>query len=97
MGWSHHFNHEANEGFSLDLASKVALEVERPSHFLLGVVSGEYVLNGAADFKSRLVRSYGWRVAHVAVFEVDDKSEPERRALLVAKLAEVGVLLEINL
>jgi len=82
------------EGFSLDLAqpdSKRAIEVDGPSHYLKGATSSAYTVNGATQFKSRLLRSYGWRVAHVAFFEFYNKSETESRELLDRKLAEIGV------
>jgi len=93
IGWSHTFEHVTVEGLSLDLAqpdSKRAIEVDGPSHYLKDATSGEYIVNGATQFKSRLLRSFGWRVAHVAFFEFD-KSKSERRELLITKLAEIGV------
>ncbi|MEM7515755.1 MAG: RAP domain-containing protein [Planctomycetota bacterium] len=94
MGWSHTFEYVTVEGFSLDLAqpdSKQAIEVDGPYHFLKDATSGEYVVNGATQFKSRLLRARGWRISHVAFFEFDDKSESERRELLFGKLAEIGL------
>ncbi|MEO1460547.1 MAG: RAP domain-containing protein, partial [Pseudomonadota bacterium] len=94
MGWNHTFEHVTEEGFSLDLAdpdAKRAIEVDGPSHYFKDVTRAEYVVNGATRFKSRLLRSYGWKVAHVAFFEFDRKSPSERRELLSAKLAEIGV------
>jgi len=93
MGWNHRFNHETDEGFFLDLAeleAKVGIEVDDPSHYLTDVVSGEYILNGATQFKSRLLRGLGWRISHVAFFEFDGKSDRERRELLARKLVEIG-------
>ena len=97
MGWSHTFEHVTREGFSLDLAqpdSKRAIEVDGPSHFLKDATSGGYIFNGATQFKSRLLRSYGWQVAHVAFFEFERKSEVERRDLLLGKVVETGVIHE---
>mmetsp|Transcript_19518 Transcript_19518/g.62712 ORF Transcript_19518/g.62712 Transcript_19518/m.62712 type:complete len:142 (+) Transcript_19518:264-689(+) len=94
MGWKHNSEHETVEGFSLDLAdpeSKRAMEVDGPSHYLQDASTGDYVENGATRLKSRLLRSFGWKVAHVAFFEWDDASESDRRQLLVKKLACIGV------
>eukprot|EP00634_Sargassococcus_sp_CCMP2135_P002062 CAMPEP_0198674468 /NCGR_PEP_ID=MMETSP1467-20131203/97930_1 /TAXON_ID=1462469 /ORGANISM="unid. sp., Strain CCMP2135" /LENGTH=271 /DNA_ID=CAMNT_0044411363 /DNA_START=1 /DNA_END=816 /DNA_ORIENTATION=+ len=92
LGWNHTFEYVTEEGFSLDLAepdSKRAIEVDGPPHYLKDAASGEYVVNGTTQFKSRLLCSYGWQVSHVAFFELDGKTEPERRELLVSKLAEI--------
>mmetsp|Transcript_18187 Transcript_18187/g.58707 ORF Transcript_18187/g.58707 Transcript_18187/m.58707 type:complete len:237 (-) Transcript_18187:385-1095(-) len=94
MGWSHTEEYVTDEGFSLDLAepkSKRAIEVDGPSHFLQDVSTGEYVANGPTRFKSRLLRSSDWEVAHVSFFEWGDRSDQERRELLKAKLAQLGI------
>ena len=86
MGWDHIFKHETAEGFSLDLARpevKLAVEVDGPTHFLKHSSSGKYVVNGATRFKARLLRSVGWTVAHIAFFDWSEKSELERRQLLL--------------
>jgi len=93
IGWSHTFEHVTVEGLSLDLAqpdSKRAIEVDGPYHYLKDATSGEYFVNGATQFKSRLLRGLGWQVSHVAFFEFNHKSERERRELLIRKLAEIG-------
>ena len=97
MGWNHSFKHETAEGFSLDLAqpeSKLAVEVDGPSHFLKNLPSEENVVNGATIFKTRQLRSFGWTVAHISFFDWDNKSESERRKLVIAKLGELGVPVE---
>ncbi|MEL6341468.1 MAG: RAP domain-containing protein, partial [Myxococcota bacterium] len=74
LGWSHTFEHETVEGFSLDLAdpdAKRAIEVDGPFHYLQDATTGEYVVNGATRFKSRLLRRLGWDVMHVPFFEWD--------------------------
>jgi very-short-patch-repair endonuclease len=94
MGWSHSFEHETAEGFSLDLAqpeSKLAIEVDGPSHYLRDVSSGENVVNGATRLKTRQLRSFGWTVAHISFLDWDHKSESERRQLVAAKLGELGL------
>ncbi|MEM7519348.1 MAG: hypothetical protein AAF368_20795 [Planctomycetota bacterium] len=92
MGWSHTSEYVTKEGILLDLAqpdSKRAIEVCGRRHSLKDVTSGEFVVNGATQFKSRLVRRYGWQVSLVAFFEFDEKSESERRELLLRKLGEL--------
>jgi len=89
MGWIHIFEHETVEGFSLDLAqpeSKIAVEVNGPSHYLKDSSRDKYVVNGATRFKSRLLRSFGWTVAHIAFFDWSEKSKLERRQLLAKTL-----------
>ena len=99
MGWVHTFEHETNEGFSLDLAqpeSKLAVEVDGPSHYLKDLLSGESVVNGATRFKMRQLRSFGWTVAHISFLEWNHKTESERRQLVAAKLGELGIHVEDN-
>ena len=95
IGWVHTFEHETAEGFSLDLAEpklKLAVEVDGPSHYLKELSSGRSVVNGATKFKTRLLRSFGWTVAHISFLDWDHKSDSERRQLVVAKLGELGVV-----
>ena len=99
MGWNHSFEHKTAEGFSLDLAqpeSKLAVEVDGPSHYLKDVSSGENVVNGATRFKTRQLRSFGWTVTHISFLDWDHKSESERRQLVAAKLGELGISVEDN-
>ena len=99
MGWNHSFERETVEGFSLGLAqpeSKLAIEVDGPSHYVKGLSSGENVVNGAARFKTRQLRSFGWTVAHIYLVDWDHKSESERRQLVAAKLGELGIPFEDN-
>ena len=96
-GWVHTFEHETAEGFSLDFAqpeSKLAVEVDRPWHYLKDVSSGEYVINGATRFKLRQLRRFGWTVAHISFLDWGHKSEPERRQLVAAMLDELGISVE---
>ena len=99
MGWAHTFEHRTAEGFSLDLAqaeSKLAVEVDGPSHYLKDLWSGENVVNGATKFKARQLRSFGWTVAHISFLNWDHKSESERRQLVAAKLEELGISVKHN-
>ena len=92
LDWVHTLKHETVEGFSLDLAqpeSKLAVEVDGPSHYLTDLSRGESVVNGATRFKSRLLRSFGWTVARISVCDWQHKSEAERRQLVAAKLEEL--------
>ena len=94
MGWTHEFEHVTLEGISLDLADperKRAIEVDGPYHYLKHVSTGEYVVNGATQFKSRLLRALGWQITHVPFYDWDMKSVPERRQLLKDHLAKIGV------
>ena len=60
--------------------------MDGPSHFLKDSTTGEYVVNGPTQFKSRLLRALGWKVAHVTFLEWRERSESERWQLLVTKL-----------
>ena len=88
------FEHVTQEGISLDLAdpeNKRAIEVDGPSHYLKNVSTGEYVVNGATQFKSRLLRALGWQITHVPFFGWYHKTRSERRELLRNHLAKIGV------
>ena len=95
MGWIHNFEYETAEGLSLDLAdpeTRKAIEVDGPSHYLRDVTSGEYVVNGPTQFKTRLLEAHGWKIAHIPFFEWNERSDAERRQLLVGKARyEMGV------
>ena len=94
MGWNRSFKHETAEGFSLYLAqpeSKIAVEVDGPSHYLKELSTEENVVNGATRFKTRLLRSFGWTVAHIPFFDWEKKSESARRQLVAAELAKLGI------
>ena len=94
MGWSHSFEHVTQEGISLDLAdpeAKRAIEVDGPSHYLKDVKSGDYIVNGATKFKSRLLRALGWQITHVPFFDWNHKTRSERREVLKTHLAAIGV------
>ena len=93
MGWNHEFEHVTEEGISLDLAdpeAKRAIEVDGPFHYLKDVSTGDYVVNGPTQFKSRLLRGLGWQITHVPFFDWDHKSRSERRELLKNHLAKIG-------
>ena len=99
MGWDHSYEHETAEGFSLDLAqpeSKLAVEVDGPSHYLKDVSSGENVVDDATRFKTRQLRTFGWTVAHISFLDWNHKSESERRKLVAAKLGELAIPAEDN-
>jgi len=99
IGWVHTFEHETAEGFSLDLAEpklKLAVEVDGPSHYLKELSSGRSVVNGATRFKTRLLRSFGWTVAHISFFDWQGTSESEKRQLAAAKLDELGLPSKIS-
>ena len=95
MGWNHSFKNETAEGCALDLAqpeSKLAVEVDGPSHYLKNLSSAENVVNGATRFKTRQLHSFGWTVTHISFMDWDHKSERERRQLVAAKLGEMGII-----
>ena len=94
LGWTHEFEHVTQEGISLDLAdpeTKRAIEVDGPYHYLKDVETGNYVVNGSTQFKSRLLRALGWQITHVPFFYWNNKSVQERRHLLTNHLANIGV------
>ena len=65
---------EPRTGYSLDLAlpsSRVGVEVDGPSHFLLPDGRGVRKPNGPTLLKRRLLAAAGWRVISVPFFEWD--------------------------
>ena len=65
---------EPRTGYSLDLAlpsSRVAVEVDGPTHFLLPDGRGVRKPNGPTLLKRRLLRAAGWRVISVPFYEWD--------------------------
>ena len=65
---------EPHTGYSLDLAlpsSRVAVEVDGPSHFLLPDGRGLRRPNGSTLLKRRLLAAAGWRVISVPFYEWD--------------------------
>ena len=93
IGWNHEFEHVTSEGISLDLAdpeARRAIEVDGPSHYLKDVATGEYIVNGATRFKSRLLRALGWHITHVPFFDWDHKTLSERHQLLNDHLSKIG-------
>ena len=77
---------EPRTGYSLDLAlpsSRVGVEVDGPSHFLLPDGRGVRKPNGPTLLKRRLLAAAGWRVISVPFFEWDGlHSAGERQAYL---------------
>ena len=71
------FAQELRTGYSLDLAlpsSRVAVEVDGPSHFLLPDSRGVRKPNGPTLLKRRLLAAAGWRVISVPFYEWDGLS-----------------------
>ena len=94
MGWNHEFEHVTPEGISLDLAdpeAKRAIEVDGPSHYLKDVATGDYVVNGPTQFKSRMLLAAGWQITRVPSFDWRGKTRSERWELLKIHLANIGV------
>ena len=94
MGWNHEFEHVTPEGISLDLADpevKRAIEVDGPFHYLRDASTGDYVVNGLTQFKSRLLRALGWQITRVPFFDWNHKTLAERRQLLTEHLAKIGI------
>ncbi|EOD24737.1 hypothetical protein EMIHUDRAFT_254754, partial [Emiliania huxleyi CCMP1516] len=63
---------EPRTGYSLDLAlpsSRIAVEVDGPSHFLLPDGLGVRRPNGPTLLKRRLLAAAGWRVSSVPFYE----------------------------
>ena len=93
LGWSHILEHATPEGFSLDMAqpfAKVAIEVDGPSHFLYNLETGRRIRNGATRLKNRLLRAYGWHIAHVSFLEwTAATSDAHKIQLLSHKLKEL--------
>jgi len=77
---------EPRTGYSLDLAlpsSRIAIEVDGPTHFLLPDGRGVRKPNGHTLLKRRLLAAAGWRVISVPFFEWDGlHSAGERQAYL---------------
>ena len=76
---------EPRTGYSLDLAlpsSRVAVEVDGPSHFLLPDGRGVRKPNGPTLLKRRLLAAAGWRVISVPFYELDGLTAVERQTYL---------------
>jgi len=90
LGWTHEFEHVTEDGLSLDLAqssSRLAIEVDGPSHYLRNPARGCWVENGATRLKSRLLRGLGWKVTRIPFFEWDSlTTETAKRTYLEGKL-----------
>ena len=73
---------EPRTGYSLDLAlpsSRVAVEVDGPSHFLLPDGRGVRRPNGPTLLKRRLLAAAGWRVISVPFYEWDGFATAKER------------------
>ena len=81
---------EPETGYSLDLAlpsSRLAIEVDGPSHFLLRDARGELVPNGRTLLKLRLLKAAGWHVLSVPFYEWERlRPGEEQRAYLEQRL-----------
>ena len=72
LDWNHEFQHVTQEGLSIDIANpgtKQGWLVCGPTHYLRDVATGDYVVNGPTQFKSRLLRALGWQIRHIPFFE----------------------------
>ena len=81
---------EPRTGYSLDLAlpsSRVAVEVDGPSHFLLPDGRGVRKPNGPTLLKRRLLAAAGWRVISVPFYELDGLTAVERLTYLERAVA----------
>ena len=81
---------EPRTGYSLDLAlpsSRVAVEVDGPSHFLLPDGRGVRRPNGPTLLKRRLLAAAGWRVISVPFYEWDGLTINEQQAYLEKAVA----------
>ena len=81
---------EPRTSYSLDLAlpsSRVGVEVDGPSHFLLPDGRGVRRPNGPTLLKRRLLAAAGWRVISVPFYEWDGLIANERQAYLVRAVA----------
>jgi hypothetical protein len=91
IGWAHEYEHVTAEGISLDMAqpaSKVAVEFDGPTHYLVGSSDGRRrVLDGTSKFKEKLLHRLGWKFIRVPYFEWDVlRSSAEREAYLRDKI-----------
>ena len=81
-------------GYSLDLAipsSRIAIEVDGPSHFLLPDSQGVRAPNGPTKLKRRLLAAAGWRVISVPFYEWDGlNTADERHAYLERAVGSLG-------
>jgi len=86
---------EQQTGYSLDLAlrsSRVAIEVDGPSHFLRDSSRGENCPNGPTRLKRRLLLAADWHLVSVPFYEWDGLNGREaQREYLKGKLGAVGL------
>jgi len=81
---------EPRTGYSLDLAlpsSRVGVEVDGPSHFLLPDGRGVRKPNGPTLLKRRLLAAAGWSVISVPFYEWYGLIADERQAYLERAVA----------
>jgi len=82
---------EPRTGYSLDLAlpsSRVAVEVDGPSHFLLPDGRGVRKPNGPTLLKRRLLAAAGWRVISVPFYEWDGFATASERRTYLERLLD---------
>ncbi|EOD10433.1 hypothetical protein EMIHUDRAFT_215635 [Emiliania huxleyi CCMP1516] len=80
---------EPRTGYSLDLAlpsSRIAIEVDGPSHFLLPNGLGVRQPNGPTLLKRRFLAAAGWRVISVPFYEWDGFARANERQTYLQKL-----------
>ena len=81
---------EPRTGYSLDLAlpsSRIAIEVDGPSHFLLPDGRGVRKSNGPTLLKRRLLAAAGWRGISVPFFEWNALSTASERQTYLERAA----------
>ena len=85
---------EPRSGYSIDIAlpaSRVAVEVDGPSHFVSGC-RGEHAPNGATLLKRRLLKAAGWYVVSVPYYEWGRLAHSDAQLeYLERKLSAAGV------
>jgi len=85
---------EPHSGYSIDIAlpaSRVAIEVDGPSHFV-SRCRGEHAPNGATLLKQRLLKAAGWCVVSVPYYEWDRLTHSDTQLeYLERKLSAAGV------
>lgn len=72
LGWAHEAEFRTEDGLSLDMAcqtTRVAVEFDGPTHYLLGGDGGRMRCNGATAFKRRLLAKMGWTVIDIPYYE----------------------------
>jgi len=87
---------EPRTGYSLDLAlpsSRIAIEVDGPSHFLRPDSQGVRAPSGTTVLKRRLIAAAGWRVISVPFYDWGRlNTADERQAYLERAVAPLGAI-----